>query len=108
MSQRPGRAGAAAGGVTDRGDHVLEVVIVEAAEDGLEIGGDAVGEGGGQPEYPVLAAAGGQLAAVERGDGLGPADRGHRGAVGEAVEGVDEVIEEVGPGQPVVEVDQQV
>src|SRR5712692_9820382 len=82
---------------------MLQVGVVEAADGTLKIYGDAVGERGGQPQDAVLTAAAGQLAAVERGDGFGPADGGHQGAVGEAGEGG----QEVGSGQPVLVVDHQ-
>src|SRR6266853_4613737 len=99
---------AASGGVPDRGDYVLQIGVVEAGEGVLEVDGDAVGEGGGQAQDPVLAAAAGELAAVEGGDGFGPADGGHRGAVGDAGEGGDVLGGEAGPGQPVAVADEQV
>jgi hypothetical protein len=55
-----GAVGALAVGVADGADDEADVCVVESAERVVEVDGDADGDAGGQPQYPVLPAAAGQ------------------------------------------------
>src|SRR5712691_525815 len=57
ISSEGGVIGALAVGVADCGDDEADSGLVESGERVVEVDGDAVGDAGGQPQYPVLAAA---------------------------------------------------
>src|SRR5712691_8559323 len=100
ISSEGGVIGALAVGVADCGDDEADSVLVESGERVVEVDGDAVGDAGGQPQYPVLAAAAGQEPGLPACDDRLPVDVGHFGdAVGQRGAGADEA-GEVAAAQP--------
>jgi len=73
---------------------------VQAGERGTKVDGDSHGQAGGEAEHAFFAAGAGQPSSVEGGDGIGPVDGRHRGAVDQAGDGVHELVEEVALPQP--------
>src|SRR5216683_7882111 len=103
-----GRAGSwpLAAGVAYGGDQQIEVALVDAGQGVVETDGDSAGDACGQEEDAPFAAAGGQFAGVEGGDGCFPVGAGQQGdAVADAGAGGDEPAGEVPAAQPAAVID---
>src|SRR6266446_43494 len=96
-------SGALAVGVAGGADDEADAGLVEAAEGVVKVDGDADGDAGGQPQYPVLAAAAGEVTGIAAGDGGLPVDLGQLGdAVGERGAGADKAAKSSRCSHPVL------